>query len=243
EYNLGVNFLEGTLTATNYTEAIAWFRRAAEHGDVLANHNLGLLLLTGRGTPSSPPNLRIEVDKVQALKSIAFSAESGFADSQAALAAMYFEGNGVTQSYSEAARWYLLAAEQGSAYAQTMLSAMYLTGHGVTANQDTAVKWLKKAAANGNAAAQEQLGQSYGGGFYGLPQDFMQAIEWTTKAADQGNAEAQNTLGVAYLKGLGVPSEREVAHDWFKRAAAQGNAHAIYNIDKYFNKDKVFTGQ
>jgi TPR repeat protein len=41
---------------------------------------------------------------------------------------MYYNGNGVSQDYKEAARWCKLAVEQGFAEAQTYLDAMYEKG-------------------------------------------------------------------------------------------------------------------
>ena len=40
-------------------------------------------------------------------------AEQGEANAQYNLGAMYFTGNGVTQAYKAAVKWYTLAAEQG----------------------------------------------------------------------------------------------------------------------------------
>jgi TPR repeat protein len=45
---------------------------------------------------------------------------------------MYRNGEGVTQDYQEALKWYRLAAEQGYATAQNNLGVMYVMGKGVT---------------------------------------------------------------------------------------------------------------
>jgi len=46
------------------------------------------------------------------------------------------------------------------------------------------------------------------------------------EAAGQGNAEAQFDLGFAYLRGEGLPKDRDQAVEWFRRAAKQGHADA-----------------
>ena len=59
---------------------------------------------------------------------------------------MYFDGRGVPQNDSEAAKWYRMAAEQGLAAAQGNLGWMYLHGRGVPQSDTEAVKWYRMAA-------------------------------------------------------------------------------------------------
>jgi len=49
------------------------------------------------------------------------AADQGFARGQYNLGYMYEHGQGVTQSYSEARKWYTLAANQGDDYSKTAL--------------------------------------------------------------------------------------------------------------------------
>ena len=88
-------------------------------------------------------------------------AEQGDADAQTNLGAMYDNGTGVPQNYSEAVKWYRLAAEQGIATAQYNLGAMYANGEGVPQNDAEAVKWYRLAAEQGYADAQNNLGIMY----------------------------------------------------------------------------------
>ena len=62
---------------------------------------------------------------------------------------MYYEGQGVTQDYKAAVRWYRLAAEQGLAEAQSNLGFMYGKGRGVLQDNIRAHMWYNIAAANG----------------------------------------------------------------------------------------------
>jgi TPR repeat protein len=59
---------------------------------------------------------------------------------------LYYEGNGVTQNYETALKWYRLAAEQGYAYAQSALGRMYADGHGVSQDYTRAYMWFSIAA-------------------------------------------------------------------------------------------------
>ena len=81
-------------------------------------------------------------------------AEQGHADAQYNLGVMYNNGQGVTQDYAEAMRWFRKAAEQGWAEAQYNLGVMYNNGQGVTQDYVQAAKWYRKAAEQGLADAQ-----------------------------------------------------------------------------------------
>ena len=65
-------------------------------------------------------------------------AEQGHAQAQNSLGYMYDAGNGVSQDFEEAAKWYRKAAEQGEASAQFNLGVMYDRGVGVLQNVVTA---------------------------------------------------------------------------------------------------------
>lgn len=67
-------------------------------------------------------------------------AEQGNAIAQSFVGWKYATGNGVTQDYHEAFKWYKKAAEQGHAAAQLMLAEMYYTGQGVATNHIEACK-------------------------------------------------------------------------------------------------------
>jgi TPR repeat protein len=64
---------------------------------------------------------------------------------------MYAGGQGVEQSYSEAAQWYQKAAEQGVSEAQYRLGNLYKNGEGVPQDAETAYGWYRVAAHLGNS--------------------------------------------------------------------------------------------
>ena len=76
-------------------------------------------------------------------------AEQGNVYAQNNLGNRYSTGEGVTQNYAEAVRWYRLAAEQGHANAQNNLGGSYVTGEGVPKNNVRAYMWWSIAAAQG----------------------------------------------------------------------------------------------
>lgn len=48
---LGWMYYAGKGTSRNYTEALKWFRYAAEQGHATAQYNLGAMYFEGKGTP------------------------------------------------------------------------------------------------------------------------------------------------------------------------------------------------
>lgn len=157
------------------------------------------------------------------------------AEVQFCLGVCYYNGQGVTQDYAEAVKWYRKAADQGYAYAQLVLGCCYANSQGVSLDHAEAVKWYRKAAEQGLAHAQFRLGLCYFKG-QGVLKDCTEARMWFCKAADQGHAGAQNNLGVCYGNGNGVPQDHAEEVKWYRKAVDQGNANAQFNLGLCCNK-------
>ena len=168
----------------NYTEAVKWYRKAAEQGFADAQNSLGFCYENGEG---------VTKDILEAVKWYRKAAEQGFAKAQCNLGYCYEKGKGVTQDYYEAVKWYRKAAEQGLARAQHNLGYCYDIGNGVTQDYYEAVKWYRKAAEQGHATAQNNLGGCYENGD-GVTKDINEAVKWYRKAAAQGNSYAKDNL-------------------------------------------------
>ena len=216
-YNLGVQYSFGRNgKSKDYSEAIKWYRKAADQGYDRAQYNLGIMYYNGQGVPQ---------DYSEAFKWLRKAAEQGHAKAQSWIGAMYSHGQGVPQDYSEALKWYRKAADQGNADAQRCLGISYSYGRGVPQDYSEALKWYRKAADQGDAGAQCCLGILYTQG-QGVPQDYSEALKWFRKAADQGDAQAPFDLGLMYEHGRGVPQDYSEALKWYRKAADQGNAGA-----------------
>ena len=50
-YNLGFMYANGEGVPKNDAEAMKWYRKAAQQGDVMAQVNLGVMYGTGKGVP------------------------------------------------------------------------------------------------------------------------------------------------------------------------------------------------
>ena len=66
---------------------------------------------------------------------------------------MYAGGQGLTQDYDAAAKFYRQAAEKGVGDAQYRLAGLYQSGHGVPKDMEYAYSWYSVAAHLGNAKA------------------------------------------------------------------------------------------
>ncbi len=159
--------------------------------------------------------------QTDALTQVRARAEQGDAEAQFNLGYMYDFGQGVTQNYGEAVKWYRRAAEQGHATAQNNLGRSYAKSEGVSKDAAQAVSWFRKAAEQGLALAQSNLGLMYVNG-EGVPKDAIEAVEWFRKAAEQGLASAQSNLAVMYERGEGVPKDLVQKARWYRKAAEQG---------------------
>ena len=204
----------------NYTEAVKWYRKAAEQGLATAQCNLGICYRNGDG---------VTQDYYEAVKWYRKAAEQGLARAQNNLGLCYEYGDGVTKDSTEAVKWYQKAAEQGHARAQNNLGYCYQYGQGVTQDYYEAEKWYRKAAEQGYAYAQFNLGVCYEKGD-GVTQNYTEAIKWYRKAAEQGYANAQFNIGYCYEKGNGVSKDITEAVKYYRKAAEQGLAIAQFYL-------------
>ncbi|MGQ0735235.1 MAG: tetratricopeptide repeat protein, partial [Acidobacteriota bacterium] len=114
-------FLMGTANdealgvAENPVAAAGWFRRAAERGHVLAQHNLGNAYASGRG---------VEKDDEAAVEWWLKAARQGDTIPQLRLGEAYEQGRGVVRDLAEARRWYAEAAGRGNAAAHAALERL-----------------------------------------------------------------------------------------------------------------------
>jgi len=80
-------------------------------------------------------------------------AKAGDAEMQFKLGMMYEVGDGVTQNYIEAVKWYLMAAELAYVQAQLQLGLMYDLGRGIPQNYVLAHMWYNIAGITSSAKA------------------------------------------------------------------------------------------
>ena len=211
-------------------EAVSWFRKAAEQGDVDAQLWLGVMYANGKGVPE---------DDQEAASWYYRAAEQGHAEAQYSLGLRYSYGRGVPEDGREAVFWYRKAAEQGHAEAQCSLGVSYADGKGVPEDDGEAVFWYRKAAEQGHARAQCHLGLMYDDGGEGVPANGQEAAFWFRKAAEQGDEDAQFYLALLYAYGHeggheGVPANKHEAAYWYRKAAEQGDPTAQLSLGELY---------
>jgi Protein kinase domain/Sel1 repeat len=121
------------------------------------------------------------------------AADLGDGRSMLELGNMFMEGEGVSQSYDEAARWYRKAADRGNANAMLLMAGLYYMGQGVPMDLTAAAQWFTWASDAGDASAKYDLGQMYEGGL-GVAKDSGKALQLYREAARLGNEEARKRL-------------------------------------------------
>jgi TPR repeat protein len=161
----------------------------------------------------------------QQVKETTLKAQTGDQGSEVALSRVYYYGNGLPQSYSEAFLWSSKAAAQGNAQAEYDLGILYERGRGVPQDLPEAFQWYQRAAIKGHAWAEESLGSLYYQG-RGVGKDPAQAVSWYRKAADNGVARAQYFLGYIFQYGLVGQKDDVDAKAWYEKASAQGDESA-----------------
>lgn len=159
------------------------------------------------------------------VKEITDRAESGNTDAQIDLADMFYNGEGVTRSYSRSLYWYEQAASSGATRAATQLGWMYTRGLGTKLDRAQAAKWFRKAASAGDARAQNYLGYAYIRG-WGVPVDYASARQWLSKSATQNDRVDLYNYGLVLEQGLGGPQDADAAMSFYRRSAALGYADA-----------------
>ena len=92
------------------------------------------------------------------MRSLAETSDHGLA--QYYVAMMYLKGNGVGQSYEEAAKWFRKSAEQRIKQAQYRLGELYMSGRGVPKDYEYAYAWYRVGAEHQHKKAMGSLAQA-----------------------------------------------------------------------------------
>lgn len=121
----------------NYSEAVDYYRSAAEKGLPDAMNAVAWCYLKGNG---------VQVDKSKAYQWYTSAAEKGHRRAMYNLGKCYHEGWGVDKDTYLAYKWYKKGAEKGDAEAQNALAWCYWKGTGTKQDIIQSVVWYGKAA-------------------------------------------------------------------------------------------------
>ena len=205
------------------SEALMWFKMAAEQEWPEGLYLLGTMYLIGKGCA---------MDTEEAFRLIRLSAEQGYVHAHFNLAQHYFYGRDVVKNLTEAERWCRRPAEDGMVIAQTLMGCILYEQE----RKAEAAGWWEKAAGQGDVFAVLELGKYY---IYDL--NDYRAIPYLEKAADLGCGEAECLLGWCYLNGWGVTADKDKARSLLESAVGHGveeeARRELSRIDKEIEPD------
>lgn len=162
-------------------------------------------------------------------------AESGNAEAQTKIAAMYLLGYGVIKDYPTALRWLAPAKAADYPEANYWYGICLLNGYGLQKAPESSVTWFEKAAKQGYVEAQSVLGIMYMEGV-GVKRDYATSYAWNSKAAKNGHPVAMYHLGQLYEKGVGVAQDDKAAVHWYALAAQQNDTNAEFEMGVAYDK-------
>ncbi len=243
--------VKSQLARGDYVGAVARFDAGARAGEAIAQNNLGVLLLQGRGVtkdllaarhwfeaaaaqglPGAMYNLGMvylrgygtPADPVTAAGWLQKAAALGDVEAQFYLATLYFHGTGLASNPELAAHWFAEAAKQGLKEAKFNLALLLLEGKGVPADEAQAVRLLESIAESHPDAALvlAKVDLQY----LKEPERAGRALATFRRLAENGNREAQAALGTLYISGTITPKDTEEGRFWLAQSAQQGYAKA-----------------
>ncbi|RGM77456.1 hypothetical protein DXB92_11715 [Ruminococcus sp. OM06-36AC] len=227
-YNLGKKTFDlgDIIACNNYISAsqiakinLRTLERLSEKGDAIATNTIGCVY-----------SRKGEGKKIQYYKK---AIEQGYFLSEFNLGDCYYNGDGVEQDLTLAAKWFEKAAERGHKSAQNSIGKCYYFGEGVEENNEKAVYWCKKAAESGIAESCDVLAECYASG-YGVKQDYQKSFEWRQKGAELGSTLSIVGLGWHYEHGNGVDQNYQTALKWYKKASELGDTTAQMNMAIFY---------
>lgn len=181
QYMMGFIKHRGVGCEKDMAEALEWYKKAAEAGNIEGKLWYGRLLLED------------EKQKAKGIQLIEDAAHDGYIDAQAALSSMYYWGKYVEIDYEKARIFSFMAAAHDHGRSQLILSYIYSQAKGVKRDAGKGLYWLKRAAESNDEYAQYLLGMMYQEGI-SVEKDASLAKKYLTLAALKGVEEAQVLL-------------------------------------------------
>ena len=114
----GDDFYYGRGCAVDYTQALYWYHKAADAGNMYSPNSIGICYQNGHGVPQSDE---------QAAQWFEKAAKSGNPQGAYNLAECYFSGSGVRKSVDEALKYWSEAAKLGHPSAQQRKNSVFAT--------------------------------------------------------------------------------------------------------------------
>lgn len=218
---LGRMYKEGNgVSLVDDEEAVRYFKKACDSGDLLGCVEEGRMHEVGKGTPKN-------VDKAVKLYGRACDGKQPIGCRE--LAGNYFSGDGVTKDVPKALDLYQKACDQKDFYACNRLGLIHYDGLGGQPTDDAkAVKLFSKACDGGEGVACSNLASAYDDG-RGVPKDHQKALALHEKSCTVGYGAGCNTVGLKHFKGDDFPKDQAKAFTYFEKACTLGEKWGCNN--------------
>ncbi|KAG0354503.1 hypothetical protein BG005_006446 [Podila minutissima] len=170
----------GYAQAGHRSEAVYWYRLAAEGGDLNGQYNLGQMIYNGRG---------VRLDREEGARWIRKAADRGHTSAVAAMGVVCLD----LEEYPEAMLWCLQAGDPISHY---RVGLMYFNGWvGTEPNCTDAIEWFQKAIKQRCGLAAFALAEMYREGTM-VEKDMDEAIHLYGLGHEYGDIESTNALAL-----------------------------------------------
>jgi TPR repeat protein len=195
------------------SEAIDYFRRAAEKDFVLAQDRFGEILASGAIDRE---------DFESAFRLFKAAANCGLPSAMFNVACCYRDGKGVAKNLTAAQElFHWLAIQANMPQAQNALAMCYWFGVAVPMNRRQAFTYFEQSAEQHDIHGMYNYGLCFFNGDV-VKRDVVKAAELFEKAAEKGVLEAQYVLGMLLARGEGVRQDLKRAERYLKLSADQG---------------------
>lgn len=237
----------------NHEKAFHNFLISADKGDKVSQYKVGDYYKTGKGTAidlekskeyflkSAKQGFPISMFELaryykgkgnyeEAARWFANASRQNFGVSSLELGQLYYNGQGVDQSYKKAYELYELAIKQDKQLASTckfLMSFMLKHGQGVEKDSEKAESYLREAADAGNSQAQYMIGENYYSG-NNEERDYEKAVIYYEKAFNNQKTPENikgdicDKLAACYRFGRGVGVDKNKAAEFTNLASVYG---------------------
>jgi len=212
-YKRGNQYLAGDGVTKDPLEAEALYKVAADQGNPLAQHMLGIFYSSDR---------YVAKNVTTAEQFFILAANQGYAPSQLALIKLYFDTNTNT---SKIDGLLMLASKQGVAVAQYLIVFLKISDEHSATDSAEIIHYCQLAATNSSLEAQMQLASWYEEGVM-VTRNADSAFQFYKLAENQGDETAAFKVGEMHILGIGTKQDLTEACVHLERAAKKGHEKA-----------------
>ena len=230
-------YYRGRHVKQNYEEALQWWAKSAEQGNVQAIGNMGLCYQTGHGIAAdSLKATRLYQRSIKEGNKALFAqneelAKKGSVFSNMLIASCYQNGLGVAKDVNRAIPYLTAAAEKNCVPAQRDLGMILINGKKAM----EAVTWFKKGTENGDIPCTFYYGKMLVEGL-GVKANKKEGANYLLKSADAGFPQAMYYVGNCYMNGDGLTKNAEQAVKWYRLAAGKGVHNAQWALAQCYRE-------